>query len=724
MKKTVYIVPTIFIAFVLCIGLCSCRADFAQNSGYKNSTVYSDLYFSDDISNIYSKVDIDYAYNKAVTLANDPNLSDYMLWRTSGSDGEHKAADYLEKEMTNIGLSDVKKLGIPCDKFQLNYTSLTIDDTDINIHPGSYQHSGTNGNLHAEIVDCDNGHLRDYSNDIAKNKIALVHIDQVNDVWIDTYAHQAKEAGALALVTWCDSGYAEANYDDINVQDVCCNDLLPIASISTNDAKKILDNIHNGKNQCNLNIDTNYELNNGTTYNILGKIPGKDNSKHIVLGAHYDKYWKGFQDDSCAVSLVLTVAKAMIDSKYQPEHDIYVALHGAEEWGVADSQNDWATGSWGLCEYYPEFAQNTLVLLNCELPAFKRENNLRICSVPELKNMVEIVLADKIVITAGDIQIEPKAYDLTTREDGISYRTHGIPYFFDSLNSDPWIKKNYHTQTDNENTFDEDTFITNLNWYISFCVYSDKMANIPYNFVATAETLENQFNEDSAAQAGVDIATYKKTINDLKKASENFSAELESLNYNYDSSVKNKRESDIEANKRHAQILNDKARQAFKLIQDRLLKVCDNSCYYGHTYADESLDILKKTVLCLDEENLLGDKNSIGAIEQLGQLNSGHELRYAHYSVDATRKAIYSFDNTYYKSPKQAQWSWNKMDPVIDVEEAAIPIFKATTFMDIQDVEHVKDVLKSGQKQCLDLIAKDCQNEIETMQTIISIISK
>ena len=39
-----------------------------------------------------------------------------------------------------------------------------------------------------------------------------------------------------------------------------------------------------------------------TTYNICGRIPGKHPERMILLSAHYDSYFSGFQDDNTAVA--------------------------------------------------------------------------------------------------------------------------------------------------------------------------------------------------------------------------------------------------------------------------------------------------------------------------------------------------------------------------------------------------------------------------------------
>ena len=70
-------------------------------------------------------------------------------------------------------------------------------------------------------------------------------------------------------------------------------------------------------------VDNQVEVDTGTTYNVTGVLKGKSSDRHILVGGHYDVHFWGFQDDNCAVGLVLSMAKALVDSGYQPENDIW-----------------------------------------------------------------------------------------------------------------------------------------------------------------------------------------------------------------------------------------------------------------------------------------------------------------------------------------------------------------------------------------------------------------
>ena len=63
-------------------------------------------------------------------------------------------------------------------------------------------------------------------------------------------------------------------------------------------------------------VDNQVEVDTGTTYNVTGVLKGKSSDRQILVGGHYDVHFWGLQDDNCAVGLVLSMAKALVDSGY------------------------------------------------------------------------------------------------------------------------------------------------------------------------------------------------------------------------------------------------------------------------------------------------------------------------------------------------------------------------------------------------------------------------
>ena len=129
-------------------------------------------------------VDAKYAYNISKALAEDDDLlSNELGYRSAGSDAEHKAADYIEKEMGKIGL-ETEKIPVTVDKWQFNSASLKIEGTDIQMMPASYQLSGTSKEgIVTEMVDVGNGTAADYEGKRMEHKLQELFTFHTGEKW-------------------------------------------------------------------------------------------------------------------------------------------------------------------------------------------------------------------------------------------------------------------------------------------------------------------------------------------------------------------------------------------------------------------------------------------------------------------------------------------------------------------------------------------------------------
>ncbi len=695
----------------------------ADENTYTATEVTSDLSMAEEVKAFYDAVDLDYGYDLSHELAYSEDLADFLGWRSAGSDSEHKCADYLVDKMNDIGLQNVEKIGTQCDKFQFNSSSLKIKDTDIELTPASYQVNGTDGDLTAEIVDVGTGFEADYekAGDVT-GKIVLAKVDQSNEAWIDGYAKMAHEKGAAAIVTWANSGYGEAGTDSVNVQDVCCADLLPTTAISADEAKKVIDAIKAGNNECTLNVDAEMVDDGGTTYNVVGMIPGKNHDQRIVISGHYDKYWYGFQDDCAAIGLVMTIAKAMIDSKYEPENDIVFICHGAEEWGSTDCMYDWTTGAWGMVEH-EGYGDGTLAMINCELPAFANENGLQVAAVPEFFTMVGDMFDRGLLITNGKAIFTKDPVETTTMEDGISYREHGVPYFLNSFEGSDFMVKNYHTSYDNEDTYDADTFQTNIDWYGAYAMYIDTEPALELDLTATAKQLKDNFNEEYAKEAGVDIDAYNAAIENLDAAGKALNEKIKACNTAYEEAVKAEDEEAIAKAREDGAKLNETSLEAFQMVQDDFLKVTDFGATYGHTPVDSNVENIDGTLKGIEDGVLWSEKeDGSGACECALNLNTVIEYNYCIFSKEVADGTTSEYEKSYYKSKDHAQWGWDHQPLIVHTGDASYELFHAESVDDL-DKDKITGIYKEAREGAIKDIGEYCGQEIEDMNSIAEYIN-
>lgn len=698
--------------------------------GGSDNEIESELFMAEDVQSYIDSIDMEYAYDLAETLSYDEKYWDNQLgWRTAGSDAEHKTADFLEKEMKAIGLTDVEKVGTAVDKFQFNDSSLTVEGTDIDLMPAAYQCNGTDEDgITAEIVDVTTGFAADYEGKDVEGKIVLAGVDQWNEAWIDNYIRQANARGAAALVTYSVGGYGELNDDTVNVQDVCCDSLIPVVAISPNEAKDIKKAIKSGNDQATLMVDATVEEGSGTTYNVVGKIKGKSSQQQILIAGHYDKYWYGFQDDSAAIALDFAVAKALIDSGYTPENDIVVIAHGAEEWGATNSQFDYTTGAWGMIhDAHPEWTKKTLALLNCELPAFQvKDDSMMIAGVPEMHTLIsKMVTETGLVTTAGDVTISEEAADVNVMEDGVSYRYHGIPYVINGFEDDTFMQQRYHTAEDSKETWHEDTMRSNLNWYGAFAIYIDRMPALELDLTAACDDLEENFDEDIAREGEADPDAYIDTVKSLRKDVKAHNEKIAELNAGYDEAVKDgASEKELAKLREEGSQLNQKTLEAFSILQAECTKTDDIDVYVGHPNLDDDINALGAMVKALENEELFAEDEESGALDIAWTLNGEKEYIYYLFDKQVAEEVLAQYDPEKSVDSKE-YWALNRMVPVCYVGDTTCELLNQAEEEDPQiDYEAAIGAYKAAREEMLSYVAEYCGTEMAAMEKMAEILNK
>lgn len=688
-----------------------------------SKSIQSDLSMADDVQKYVDAIDIEYAYDLTEKLAYDEEFWDCELgWRTAGSDAEHKCADFLAEEMKNIGLTDVEKIATTVDKFQFNDSSFTMEGTDIDLTPAAYQCSGTDKDgITAEIVDVGTGLEADYEGLDVEGKIVLAKVDQWNESWIDAYIKQANEKGAAALISYANSGYGELNEDTANVQDICCEDLIPTVAISYNQAQDILKAIKAGNNKGTLMVDAEFEPGEGTSYNVVGYIKGKSSDQQIILSGHYDKYWYGFQDDCAAIGMDFTIAKAMIESGYVPENDIAVVAHGAEEWGATGAQFDWTTGAWGVIDKEkPEWAKTTIAMLNCELPAFEPEDKtLRVSCVPEFGTLSKTLLSDSGLIADSGLEFDVEPVDASNMEDGVSYRWHGVPYFINGFLGDKFMCQRYHTTEDNKETWSEETMLGNLYWFGAYAIYIDKTPALELDMTQTCARLETNMNESLAKEAGVDTAEYQSALADMKTAAEAYNKKIDEVNTAYEEAMA--AGEDTDAIRAEGKELNQQTLKVFAAIQKAFLEASTGDVAYGHPTINSNADTLKAAIDALDKEELATDDED-GALDVLYNLNGGIEYNYYLFETNVGDSISKMYDQQYISTDKTF-WGTDTMPPVVYVGETTHDLSKAVAEEEkTVDFKAAADVYQNALDETLKNIKIYSDKEIKDMAEITKLM--
>ena len=558
-----------------------------------------------------SAASADYAYDVALELSTNPDFFNSELGgRTAGSDAEHATADYLAGLMEEIGLSDVEKAAADCDRWQFNGASLTVDGEEYDVYSYATASTPAEG-LTAEIVYVGDGTMWDYEGLDVTGKIVLIDIDQRNNWWITYPMLEAQHQGAAAILAANVGGFAQIADDALNCQDICGPTAIPTLSIGLADSQAIQAKLSEGPVTATLVVD-NEVSENGTTYNILGRIPGKSSDYQIIVGGHYDVHFTGFQDDNCAVGLVLAMAKAMIDSGYQPENDIVFCLHGAEEWGSSYTQYDWTVGAWEMINnVHPEWVGKTLAFINFELPAYEFDTYTSTYSAPEMYAMLDY-FANEYPYSPDPEGCFPdgvltEGYQTYTYSDDFSYYAAGVPSTVNGflLQKDmetvfPFYVDIYHSQYDTPDTYNEAVMDFNLKYYGALAMYIDQTPALYLDFTAQYDRILASMDEDLMAEAGVDVEAYKAALEGLNTAAQTMADQVKQVNDDYAAA---RAEGDTAAMAElwaQGRELTAKNLAAFQFAQKNLLGLMYERPIVPHEAPQENIQLCRDIIACLE----------------------------------------------------------------------------------------------------------------------------
>lgn len=602
---------SMLLALAMLLSFASCTAPQDSENSPASETA-SAAYLRELYDGFINAVSPDYAYDIALELTTNPEYFNSELGgRNAGSDAEHRAADYIAGIMEEIGLADVEKSAAQCDRWQFNDASFAVDGKYYPVYTYATAATAPEG-ITAELVYAGDGTMWDYEELDVEGKIVLIDIDQRNDWWITYPMLEAELHGAAAILAANVDGFAQVADDALNSQDICGPTSIPTMSIGVADANELKEKLDNGTVTATLKVDNEVEIGAGTTYNITGVLKGKSSDYQILVGGHYDAHFWGFQDDNCAVGLVLAMAKAMVDSGYQPENDIVFCLHGAEEWGSSYTQYDWTVGAWEMINnIHPDWVGRTLAFINFELPAYEFDSYTSTYSAPEMYSMLDY-FAKRYEFSPEPEGCFPAGvltdgYQTYTYSDDFSYYAAGVPSTVNGflLQSDmetvfPFYEEIYHSQYDTPDTYNEAVMDFNIKYYGALAMYIDQTPALYLDFTAQYDRILESMDVETMSAAGVDTDSYTAALDELNAAAQDMKEKVESVNSDYLKALDDGDTSAAEALWSEGKALTAQNLAAFAYAQKNLLGLMYERPIVPHEAPQENINLCRSVIECLE----------------------------------------------------------------------------------------------------------------------------
>lgn len=548
------------------------------------------------------KVDVDYAYHLALQLE-DIRSNENLGYRTAGSEAELATGDMLKAEMESIGLQNVTKDEFTLDTWTFEKAQLSFTDStgaEYTAELGGYQTDFvTDGPEAFTIVDGGEGTEADLDGLDVTGKLVLIDINQRDNWWINYPAYEAHLRGAAAVIAVQDGGYGEVSDDALNAQDICGPADAPAFSMSRTDAEALraaLD--ENGEASVTLDAVSRVGM-DGVSYNITGMIPGKDEDSMVLMSAHYDSYFAGFQDDNAAIALMLGIAKAIIDSGYQPEKTLVFCAMAAEEWGVSNTRYDWSTGAYNqIFRVHPDWVGKVVADINFELPAMNEGETDQIRTSYELKTFVEdfkeSVPQVEGVFPEGIEVIVPTQ----TWSDDFSLSIAGVPSSVTALRGG-FAQTHYHSQFDNRDTYSPEAFLFHHNMYGMLMLAYDRCAVSPLDFSTRLEALRASMDDTVLTEE--QVSSLNAALDEAEDAASAAWDKVSEINDSYRKALDSGDTAAADALIQESRETNAAVLSAFKYAEDAFVRLTwEDVSIFPHEHSQNNLLALNGAVEALE----------------------------------------------------------------------------------------------------------------------------
>lgn len=538
-----------------------------------------------------ASLDIEASYNLAKKME-AYRTNPVLGYRPAGSKAEFETGEMLKSYMEDLGLSNVRKDEIKVDGWEFEKAVLAYADAAgerQEVQLGAYQTDFvTEGAETFQVVYVGKGGEKDYADKDVTGKIVLAEINQRDEWWINFPVYQAHEKGAKALIAVQIGGYGQVDEKALNAQDIAGPPEAAAFSMSFEDSEKLKACLDE-KGEITVTLDASSRvMRDVSTYNILGEIPGRRSDRMILLSAHYDSYFSGFQDDNTAVAMMLGIARAFIKMGYQPENTWVFCAMAAEEWGIADSKYDWSTGAYAeVFNVHPEWAGKVIGDFNFELPALSNGNLDGIRCTYEYKDFFEDTLKALPALSPAYPEGVLVSAPIETWSDDFSVAISGIPSMVNEFSAGSFMTTHYHSQYDSDAYYNEAAYRFHHELYGLLLMHLDRQSVAPLNFAEVFEQASASLDVLMCQKSGSRVTALLNLLGQTEEVAEEVYDRIYDIN---EAGV------DSEQCREAENIL----LKVFKMAQDKYVRLTwEDAVVFPQEAAQNNLRYLKKAIRAL-----------------------------------------------------------------------------------------------------------------------------
>jgi hypothetical protein len=456
--------------------------------------------------------------------------------RTSSTEGERQAADYLEQQL--------EALGVPHRRYELDsYLSLPVsasltvtapESLDVPALVPAFSTSTGKDGIAGELVyvgptDAEVVTTRDedFVGLSLEGRIALMRGYPSPEL-----IFQAERAGAVGAVCIAPSPrlvnmIVSSVWGHPTREDAKRLPKIPIVSITEPDGRKLEGLVREGLVQVHLKAETDTGWKRIPL--VLVEIPGTvEPAKFVLIANHIDSWHEGVTDSATGNASLLEVARVLHENREGLRRSVRIA------WWPGHSTGRYSGSTWYADNFYEDLYENAIAYMAIDSPGVRSATELEPEGMWELKNFLEGVMRERTEFR-GEINRSYRYNDEAMWGIGVPSLTvyPAIPLESPDRAKDAggsaygyW----WHTVEDSFDKADRDLLVRDTKLFLSLLWPLATEEVLPYDF----EPVIDQMKEQIAEYAGVagerwDFIPLLKSIERLSVGIEDLAARRSSV---------------------------------------------------------------------------------------------------------------------------------------------------------------------------------------------------
>ncbi|MHA1735122.1 MAG: M28 family peptidase [Candidatus Thorarchaeota archaeon] len=395
--------------------------------------------------------------------------------RVPGSDGEKQAAEFVKGELRKAGFDDIKEKEFIIYGWTPKSCVVCVTEPVEREIPAALFPYSPGASLSAELVPIN------HSDTVAVNRKGKVGLAPWGPQLYLSVTKSYYHARRLDLSALLISSPDEGNLLKTVVIEAGGPTEIPVISISKEDGEFLSELMESSEVRVNIGAVVDADE-RATSTNLEVVIEGNsDDDLEVIMGAHYDAWFKGAADNAAPVAIVLELARLIknhVDSGGKIQRTVRFLFFGAEEAGSTDYYY-WLNGSKAYVNENPEIVRRTCVMLSLDSVGFHAQNYVTTTlELHEFATRTKPTVRNPPEIT----YYSPPAYG----RDHWFFEINGVPVIYGVSFPSPL----YHTQKDDPDHLDYKSVEYHTKFMREALLHFANSTILPYDIFAPLERFE------------------------------------------------------------------------------------------------------------------------------------------------------------------------------------------------------------------------------------------